>query len=67
MKKLIDIPTDLVKPLKQMAVENDLSFHAQIIESLAISVNKSRMSDIITGSDLPVTVELHDSSFFSSK
>lgn len=44
MKKLIDIPTELVKPLKQMAVENDLSFHAQIIRVLKIAVDANKVS-----------------------
>ena len=47
MKKLIDIPTELVKPLKQMAVENDLSFHAQIIRILKMAVEANKASSFL--------------------
>ena len=47
MKKLITIPEDLVKPLKQMAVENDLSFHAQIIRVLKIAVEANKSSSFL--------------------
>jgi len=47
MKKLIDIPVELIKPLKQMAVENELSFHAQIIWVLKIAVEANKSSSFL--------------------
>jgi len=42
MKKLIDIPDQLVKPLKMMAVDEGLSFKAFIEKSLIeLTLNKS--------------------------
>ena len=47
MKKLITIPDELIKPLKQMAVENELSFHAQIIRILKIAVEANKASSFL--------------------
>ena len=47
MKKLITIPDELVKPLKQMAIENELSFHAQIIRILKMAVEGNKAKSFL--------------------
>ena len=70
MKKLINIPDEIVEPLLLLAAkEHKGNLHACIIDSLEKTAFQKVHSDYVTysGSDLPITVELHDSSFFSSK
>ena len=43
MKKLIDIPDEIVRPLKKLAVENDMSFKKFIEYKLAELVKKRPM------------------------
>ena len=47
MKKLITIPDEIIKPLKQLAIENDLSFHAQIIRILKMAVEANKSSSFL--------------------
>ena len=47
MKKLIDIPEELVEPLKIMAVKEKKSFHAIIIDTLAKAVEANKAKSFL--------------------
>lgn len=44
MKKIIDIPEEIVEPLKIKAVKEKKSFHALIIDILSKAANSNELS-----------------------
>lgn len=45
--KVIDIPIELVEPLKIMAVKNGISYHKQIILCLSQAVEANKSSSFL--------------------